>query len=314
MSELPALIRRDWLDVGDGHQLHLAQYGDPDGIPVLYLHGGPGAGCIEDDLVLFADNQYLILMLDQRGAGRSRPIGEIKSNTLISLLKDLEKVREWLSLSAWCIAGGSFGATLGVVYSGLFPERVLSQVLWGLFIPSEDGINWLYSSQGAASLFANEYLDFTAMSPYTADVDALFGSYSEGLNHDDPDTRDAFTQAWLNWERVLALPEDAHLNVQVLGSKSLAEVELHYARHQYFGAYALMRQISAGIQVPTVILQGELDWVCPVQLAENFLREFGSNSINFSVIKSGYHGLANDKMSEEVVYSIRDMANNLKEE
>lgn len=313
MSELPALIRRDWLDVGGGHKLHLAQYGDPNGIPVLYLHGGPGAGCVIDDLMLFDGDIFHILMLDQRGTGRSKPLGELEHNTLLSLLKDLEKVRVWLKLSSWCLVGGSFGATLGMIYSGAFPDRVLSQVFWGLFIPSENGTNWLYSNKGAANLFATEYLAFTALAPYTSSIDRLFETYRAGLNHENIDTRHAFTQAWLLWELSLSMPAYDLVCIESTGSKSLAELELHYASHQYFGAYQLMRQLSAGIQAPTRILQGELDWVCPSQITENFLLEFGSNVINYSVIKSGYHGLANDKMSAEVVYAIREMANNMKE-
>ncbi|WP_076415265.1 alpha/beta fold hydrolase [Shewanella sp. UCD-KL12] len=314
MNSLPAFIRRDWLDVGDGHQLHLAQYGNPQGIPVLYLHGGPGAGCTADDLVLFDNDTYHLLMLDQRGAGRSRPIGELKNNNLLSLLKDLEKVRLWLNIPAWCLVGGSFGATLGIIYSGLYPERVMSQVYWGLFIPSESGTNWLYSNKGAANLFADEYLAFTSLAPFSANIDRLFEQYRQGVNHSDLDTRSEFIGQWLAWELSLARPAAALSDIDISSASSLAEIELHFASHQYFGAYALMRQLTAEIQAQTFILQGEMDWVCPSQFVENFLTEFGSDAISYSMIKSGYHALANDKMAGEVVYAVREMANNMKEE
>ncbi|BAJ04083.1 alpha/beta fold hydrolase [Shewanella violacea] len=312
MTYLPTFIRRDWLDVGDGHQLHLAQYGDPDGVPILYLHGGPGAGCMGGELALFGDN-CRVLMLDQRGSGRSKPLGEINSNNLLALLKDLEKVRLWLDIPAWCLVGGSFGATLGMLYSGLYPEKVLSQVYWGLFIPSEDGTNWLYSHKGAAKLFADEYLAFTALAPFCSSVEQLFTTFRLGFKHKDADTRHHYICAWLAWESVLAMPASQRSNRDAAVSRSLAEIELHYASHQYFGAYSLMREISARIQAPTLILQGEMDWVCPTQLVENFLIEFGCDSINYSVIKSGYHGLADDKMFQEVVYALRKMADNIKE-
>ncbi|MBL4815254.1 alpha/beta fold hydrolase [Shewanella sp.] len=313
MRSLPTFIRRDWLDVGDGHQLHLAQYGDPAGVPVLYLHGGPGAGCMSEELALFDGDNCHVLMLDQRGTGRSKPLGVIDKNNVLALLKDLEKVRLWLGIRAWCLVGGSFGATLGMLYSGLYPEKVLSQVYWGLFIPSEDGTNWLYSNKGAANLFADEYLAFTAVAPFCSHVDQLFETYRLGLKHNDADTRHHYLRSWLVWEAALAMPTNEGVSSDAFLSKSLAEIELHFASHQYFGAYSLMREISAGIQAPSRILQGELDWVCPTQIVEKFLTQFGNDCINYSVIKSGYHGLADDKMFREVVYAIREMANNIKE-
>ncbi len=314
MNKPPALIRRDWLDVGDGHQLHLAQYGNPEGIPVLYLHGGPGAGCIAEDLALFDGGTYHLLMLDQRGAGRSRPIGQLQQNNLLVLLKDLEKVRVWLSIPAWCLVGGSFGATLGIIYSGLYPKRVLSQVYWGLFIPSEDGINWLYSNRGAANLFASEYLAFTSLAPFSVHTDKLFEQYRVGMQHSDCDIRSQFIHQWIAWELALSTPAADIEDVDLSTTSSLAEIELHFASHQYFGAYALMRQLTAEVQAQTIILQGEMDWVCPTQLVENFLNEFGSDAISYSMIKCGYHGLANDKMARDVIYAVREMANNMKEE
>lgn len=313
MTSLPTFIRRDWLDVGDGHQLHLAQYGDPTGVPVLYLHGGPGAGCMSEELALFDAENCHVLMLDQRGAGRSQPLGEIDKNNLLALLNDLEKVRLWLGIPAWCLVGGSFGATLGMLYSGLYPEKVLSQVYWGLFIPSENGINWLYSNEGAANLFADEYSAFTALAPLCSNVEQLFATYRLGLKHIDTDTRHQYIRSWLAWESALAMPANELSSLDAFMSKSLAAIELHYASHQYFGAYALMRAISVQIQAPSLILQGEMDWVCPTQIVEKFLAQFGCDSISYSVIKSGYHGLADDKMFREVVYAIREMANNMKE-
>ena len=109
------------------------------------------------------------------------------------------------------------------------------------------------------------------------------------------------------------MPTNEGVSSDAFLSKSLAEIELHFASHQYFGAYSLMREISAGIQAPSRILQGQLDWVCPTQIVEKFLTQFGNDCINYSVIKSGYHGLADDKMYRQVVYAIREMANNIKE-
>jgi len=311
-SHLPAFIRRDWLDVGDGHVLHLAQYGNPEGIPLLFLHGGPGGGCAVEDLRLFDRDTFHIFLLDQRGSGRSKPHGELKQNDLLHLLGDIERVRLWLNLQAWCVVGGSFGATLGFIYSCLYPKRVLSQVLWGLFIPNEEGANWLYGNQGAATLFPQDYLEFTALAPFSSKIDTLFKRYRSGFLDPDADTRLEYVRGWLKWELALALPGAELPESGTPLAKSLAEIELHYASQQYFGAYALMREMACGIKAKTVILQGEMDWVCPSVIVEKFLEEFGSVDMKYTLIKGGYHVLANDKMFLEVVYAVQEMANNIR--
>jgi len=312
-SHLPAFIRRDWLDVGDGHVLYLAQYGNPDGIPLLFLHGGPGGGCTVEDLRLFDRDTFHIFLLDQRGAGRSRPRGELKHNDLLHLLGDIERVRLWLNIPAWCVVGGSFGATLGFIYTCLYPQRVLSQVLWGLFIPSEEGANWLYGNRGAATLFPQDYLEFTALVPFSSKIDTLFKRYRSGFLEPDADTRLEYVRGWLKWELALALPGAELPESGTPFAKSLAEIELHYASQQYFGAYALMREMAGGIKARTVILQGEVDWVCPSVIVEKFLNQYGSAAMQYTLIKGGYHALANDKMFLEVVNAIQEMANNMRE-
>ncbi|MCD8475383.1 MAG: alpha/beta fold hydrolase [Shewanella fodinae] len=145
-------LSRQWLDVGDGHLLHLLQYGNPDGIPLLFLHGGPGSGCHTSDLALFDLQRFRMLLLDQRGAGLSQPSARLAYNDVLHLLTDIERLRHWLGLERWCLAGGSFGATLGLIYSGLCPQRVLAQCYWGVFVPSTAGRSWLYGSQGAPNV------------------------------------------------------------------------------------------------------------------------------------------------------------------
>ena len=308
---LPALICRDWLDVGDGQELHLAQYGNPDGIPVLYLHGGPGGGCMTEDLKLFDEHSYRILMLDQRGSGRSIPKGDLKHNNLQALLDDIEAVRVQLNINSWCVVGGSYGATLGFIYSGLFPQRVRGQVLWGLFVPSEEGLSWLYGVNGAANLFPQEYLAFTSLQDFTPSLDAFFASYRKGLNDPDVDTHTAYLYHWLSWELALSLPGTTLPETYLHLGKDLAQIELHFASHQYFNSYQLMCMNANKINADTHILQGEMDWVCPAMIGDRFIAQYGNEKINYSVIKGGYHALTNDKMFAEVVLAIREIAFNI---
>ncbi|MDR8525518.1 alpha/beta fold hydrolase [Shewanella fidelis] len=302
------LIRQNWLNVGQGHQIYVAQYGNPDGIPILYLHGGPGAGCSIADLALFDLSIYHVILLDQRGAGRSRPRGELKHNTLQHLLSDIESVRCWLNISRWMLAGGSFGATLALIYSAYYPSRVLSQVLWGLFIPSDDGIAALYGQSAVASVFKKHYQQFTGRCDADVDLAQLFAEYRAGLNHQCADIRQEFAMRWQRWEMTLAYPCHMFKSRNTAFSQSLASIELYYVANNYFGAFAKLSQQRPLIQCRTHILQGEFDWVCPMKLLKNFLQQQQTPLLTVTEIKGGYHALADAKMAKAVINAIREMA------
>ncbi|MCE9680611.1 alpha/beta hydrolase [Shewanella sp. AS1] len=304
------LIRQDWLDVGDGHRLFLAQYGDPQGVPVLYLHGGPGDGCSGDELTLFTDKDVHIYMLDQRGAGRSRPCCMLTNNDLLSLLQDIERVRRWSEVERWCLLGGSFGATLGYLYSCIYPARVLSQVYWGMFIPSAAGMRWLYGDRGAAQLFPEAYQCFNPQG--APDLAALFEQFEQGFNHAKADVREEFLQRWLNWELTLAQPQRPVEQPIFEPSRVLARLELHYARHHYFGAYPLLKKVAGELQAPTVILQGEQDWVCPAQLVDDFLTQYGPAKLACRLVTLGGHSFTQEDMGEAIAQAVRQMVRYVK--
>ena len=300
------LIRRDWVDVGEGHQLFLAQYGDPEGIPVLYLHGGPGAGCSGEELKLFIDDGFHIYMLDQRAAGRSKPCGALDNNDLLSLLKDVEKVRRWAEVDRWCLLGGSFGATLGYLYSCIYPDRVLTQVYWGMFIPSPEGVEWLYGRSGAGQIFSPQYRQFNPDG--IVELELLFEDFEQGFSHQESAVRDQYISRWLAWELELAVPGTHFNEIYTDERRVLARLELHYAKHRYFGAYLLMKKVAVNVRSPTVILQGELDWVCPQRLVDEFLAQFGPQRLSSRLVKGGYHTLTDDRMCNAVADAVQQMA------
>ncbi|MFT5790538.1 MAG: proline iminopeptidase, partial [Shewanella sp.] len=267
------LIARDWLAVGDGHELYVAQYGNIDGIPLLYLHGGPGAGCSAEELTLFDLSVYHVIMMDQRGAGRSRPRGGLAHNHLDHLLTDIEQVREWLGIAKWALAGGSFGATLGLLYSGIYPNRVTKQVLWGAFVPSFESIQWLYGQQGAARLFPSEHLSFSVVAASGNQLGGLFSCYREGFESSSASIRQDFVRRWLNWELALAYPGCKPFDANVMLSQALASIELYYVTNNYFGAFERLSATVTDIQAETLIIQGELDWVCPSGVVHNFFQD-----------------------------------------
>jgi len=286
---LAPFIRRDWLMMGSGQQLHLAQYGNPQGIPLLYLHGGPGAGTSVSELSLFNPEHYWILLLDQRGAGQSRPSGELEHNHLNGLICDIEAIRIRLGIERWCLAGGSFGATLAIIYSGLFPHRVIAQVLWALFIPSTEGIEWLYAPSGAAQLYPQAYREFVAPSNGLAN---LFTQYQLGFNAQDEATRRA----------PIALPR--RLSAQQL---ALAQIELHYAQNGYFNMFSVLQRVTSQVTARTLLLQGTQDAVCPARLLATFLTKVSNHRIEIHSIVDGGHSLNSEILSLAVTLEIQAM-------
>ena len=245
-------------------------------------------------------------MLDQRAAGRSKPCGALDNNDLLSLLKDVEKVRRWAEVERWCLLGGSFGATLGYLYSCIYPERVLTQVYWGMFIPSPEGTEWLYGRRGAAQIFSTQYRQFNP--DVIPELNLLFEQFDNGFYHQESTVRDNYISRWLDWELALAAPGFHYSERYADERRVLARLELHYAKNHYFGAYPLMKKVAASVLCPTVILQGELDWVCPQIFVDEFLAQFGPQRLSSRLVKGGYHALTDDKMRNAVADAVLQMA------
>jgi proline iminopeptidase len=315
-------IRRQWLSVSGGHRLHLAEYGTLGSPAVLYLHGGPGAGCSANDLALFDGLDCHLIMLDQRGAGRSEPHGSLKENTFAALINDIETLRQGLNLESWCLAGGSFGATLGLVYSHLYPQRVKSQVLWGLFTPSVTALDWLYGPNGAAALFPTEYrqlvngLPAHLLSCSTSNLtylarDQLLAAFEQALKHPSCQIKVQASSAWLNWEQALALPGHGVcsrlIDGEDMGDFSLALIELNFAINHYFNLETLFAEALRQPKVLTWLIQGELDWVCPWDVLRPQLVLEDQSLIAFKLLPGAYHSLGDPKMRQGVIDAIEQM-------
>lgn len=310
------LISQDWLDVGNGHQLFVAQYGSPQGTPVLYLHGGPGAACQQGDVALFDSavtdiKAVRLFMLDQRGCGRSKPYASTEHNHLIALLSDIEKLRQWADVDRWGLCGGSFGATLALLYSCCYPNRVSWQLLWGLFIPSSTSLEWLYGRDGAGQIFSQQYRDFKG--GYSgSDTQTLLNDFVTGLADRDASVRRDYHQRWQQWEQVLALPSNDFTRAPYQG-EALAKIEAHYAQAGYFEAQQILQQRAKVISAETLIIHGELDWVCPPQAVSHFIETNALAQLTLQIINHGYHALGDDKMRQAVIAALRKMMNNRKD-
>ena len=265
---LPYAVHR--LAVDDRHALYVEESGTARGIPALFLHGGPGAGCEPYHRRFFDPTRYRVVLFDQRGAGRSIPHADLSDNTTWHLVADIERIRELLGIERWLVFGGSWGSTLALAYAQTHPERVSALVLRGIFLCRDDEIRWFYQ-EGASRLFPDYWADFVApVAP--ADRDDMLGAYHRLLTGADDIARMAAAKAWSTWEGRTAtlLPNPSVVNHfgDPHVALSLARIECHYFVHQAFLRPGQLLEDAARLAgIPTVIVHGRYDVICPLENA-----------------------------------------------
>jgi proline iminopeptidase len=262
--------RTDNLAVDDIHTLYLEEVGNPDGIPALFLHGGPGAGCESYHRRFFDHERYRLVLFDQRGAGRSTPHADLRNNTTWDLVADIERIREHLGIERWLLFGGSWGSTLALAYAETHPERVTGLILRGVFLCRPHEISWFYQ-QGASRLFPDFWEDF--VSPVDpADRHDMLGAYHRLLTGPDEVRRLAAAKAWSVWEgRTATLVSDERVAshfAQAHVALSMARIECHYFMHDAFlEPNQLLERASQLDGIPGVIVHGRYDVICPLENA-----------------------------------------------
>lgn len=260
----------DRLAVGEGHELYLEQSGNRDGIPAVFLHGGPGAGCGPSHRRFFDPERYRIILFDQRGCGRSRPHASIEHNSTWDLVADMERIRAHLGIDRWLVFGGSWGSTLALAYAETYPERVSALVLRGIFLCRPEEIAWFYQ-QGASWVFPDHWRDFLAPIPASEHGD-LLQAYHRRLTGSDAETRLAAAKAWSIWEgRCATLLPDPDIRRTFSDERlalSLARIECHYFVHQAFlRPNQLLEDAPRLSEIPGVIVHGRYDLICPLRSA-----------------------------------------------
>lgn len=258
------------LPVSDGYSLYIEECGQPDGLPVVFLHGGPGAGCESYHRRFFDPDVYRIILFDQRGCGRSVPHASLHGNTTDALVADIETIREWLGIDQWVVFGGSWGSTLGLVYAETFPERVLGLVLRGIFLCRPADIQWFYQ-QGASALLPDHWEGF--LEPVPADERGdLVNAYYRLLTGDDEVARMAAAKAWSLWEGLAStlLPKAAVTDhfAHPKTALSLARIECHYfVNNSFMLENQILRDATRLQKIPGIIVHGRYDVVCPLEQA-----------------------------------------------
>jgi len=263
-------FRTHRLAVESPHELHVEECGVADGIPVLFLHGGPGAGCEPYHRRFFDPERYRIILFDQRGCGRSTPHGSLQANTTGALVADIEAIRVHLGIEQWVVFGGSWGSTLALAYGQAHPQRVSGLILRGIFLCLEREIRWFYQ-EGAGRMVPDYWQEYLAPIPEEERGD-LVAAYYRRLTGDNELARLAAAKAWSIWEGRCAslLPNEAI--VSHLGSPrtalSMARIECHYFVNQAFlEPDQLLRDMPRIAHIPGVIVHGRYDLICPLESA-----------------------------------------------
>ena len=260
-----------FLQVSDLHTLYYEQSGNPDGKPVVFLHGGPGGGVNPKCRRFFDPARYRIVLFDQRGCGRSTPHAELTDNTTWHLVADIERLREKLGIGRWQVFGGSWGSTLALAYAETHPDRVTELVLRGIFMLRRWELEWFYQ-KGADALYPDAWETYLSAIP-EAERGDLMSAYHRRLTGDDAAARVAAARAWSVWEGATSFlwQDQGHIDASGEDEFALAfaRIECHYFVHGGFFEHddQLLRHVDRIRKIPAVIVQGRYDVVCPLRSA-----------------------------------------------
>lgn len=256
------------LPVSELHQIYFEECGNPNGKPIVFLHGGPGGGSQSIHRQYFDPAQWRIVLFDQRGCGRSLPHAELRENTTWDLVADIEKLREHLGIAQWVVFGGSWGSTLSLAYSQTHPDRCLGLILRGIFMLRQKEIRWFYQ-EGTSYLFPDAWEHYLQPIPPEERHD-LLTAYYKRLTSPDPQTQLAAARAWSVWEASTSKLFPDPVLMEFFGedqfATAFARIECHYfVNHGFFESDdQLIENVDRIRHIPAVIVQGRYDVVCPM--------------------------------------------------
>ena len=264
--------RREHLAIDARHTLYVEECGNPDGLPVVFLHGGPGAGLSPYHRRFFDPARWHAVLFDQRGAGQSTPFASLDANTTPDLIADIERIREHLGIERWLVFGGSWGSTLALAYAEAHPDRVIGLVLRGIFLAREEELRWFNEMDGGARcIFPERWARFRDFIP-EAERGNMIEAYWRRLDSNDEAVQLAAARAWSAYEggstTLVHDPDAAGDFDEPHKAVSLARLEAHYFRNGMFLAPGqLLRDVARIRHIPGVIVHGRYDIICPVKTA-----------------------------------------------
>lgn len=298
------------LAVSELHTLYWEESGNPNGIPAVFVHGGPGGGTEPTHRRFFDPARYRIILFDQRGCGRSTPHAELRENTTWDLVADMERLRLLLGIESWLVFGGSWGSTLALAYAETHPDRVLALVLRGIFLVRKTEIDWFYQ-RGCDMLFPDAWDDYLAAIPPNEHGD-LVDAYYRRLTSDDARVRLAAARAWSVWEArtsklivsedLVRRHDDSHF------AEAFARIECHYFKHRCWFARdnQLIEDAWKLKNIPGVIVQGRYDVVCPMRSAWDLHRAWPEADLH--IVPDAGHSAFEEGITARLVAATDDLA------
>ncbi|WP_170372438.1 prolyl aminopeptidase [Ruegeria arenilitoris] len=289
------------VDMGDGHRIYVEQCGNPDGIAVVVLHGGPGGGCSPAMRRYFDPEIYRVILFDQRGCGRSRPTASVENNTTWHLVADIERLRKLFEIDDWIVFGGSWGATLALIYAQTHPDRVARLVLRGVFLATQAELDWFYGG-GAGKFWPEQWARFTSLLR-DSELSDTIGAYNKRLFSGDRATEILYARAWSHWENALA---SIHTNGAVGESpgeyaRTFARLENHYFINKAFLEHdgQILDRMDRIAHIPGHIVQGRYDMICPPQAAWSLAEKWPEAELK--MVRQAGHALSEPGISAELV-------------
>jgi proline iminopeptidase len=293
------------------HTMYWEQSGNPQGVPVVFLHGGPGAGSAPNHRRFFDPARYRVVIYDQRGAGRSTPLGELRDNTTPHLIADIEQLRRHLGIERWLVFGGSWGSTLAIAYGETHPERCLGFVLRGIFLCRRSEIDWfLY---GLKNLFPEAWHAFANVIP-RGERNDLLAAYYRRLTHPDPAVHMPAARAWGVYEgscsTLLPSADTVAYFASDVVALGLARMEAHYFTHDIFlPLNSLLSNVERLRNIPTIMVQGRYDAVCPIISADDLHRAWPE--AEYTIVADAGHSAWEPGICAELVKATEKFKNRL---
>ena len=303
--------RQGKLQVSELHTLYFEESGNPQGKPVVFLHGGPGGGTMPLYRQFFDPERWRIVLFDQRGCGQSTPHAELAGNTTWDLVADMEKLRSHLGVEQWAVFGGSWGSTLALAYSQTHPQRCTELILRGIFMLRPEEIQWFYQ-QGTSFIFPDAWEAYLAPIP-PEERDDLVNAYYRRLTSSDADVRTAAAKAWSIWEGSTSqLIQDPALKDKFGDAEfaaAFARIECHYFVNGGFfePADQLLRNVDRIRQIPAVIVQGRYDVVCPMVSAWELHQAWPE--AEFIVVPDAGHSVTEPGITDALIKATDRFAN-----
>ncbi len=303
-----------YLKVSFGHEIYVERCGNSNGLPIVFLHGGPGGGCKRDHRRYFDPAIYNIILLDQRGSGRSRPCGRVEGNTTQLLIEDLETVRCYFGLEKWSLFAGSWGAALALAYGQMHPSRISGMVLRGTFLGRDDNVDWFFEN-GANRFLPTEWSDFLREMNFSASK-PIKEQLHDKIFSKNIKLVEKTAKAWEKWSGsvVMFSLKSTGIEMSNLVSKSAiakARIEFHYAKNHYFlTPNQLLLNATCIPEIPIYIIHGSRDLTCLPENAWNLHKALPSSNIEF-LHNAGHLGSEED-MIDALIRATDSLSHDLK--